>query len=807
MSAREHARTQPRETQQGESRRPHMTRDGAFVGASVRRREDPRLLTGAGRFVDDIDLVGQLHAQFVRSRVAFGRIREVDLEATRAVPGVVAAFAADDLVMAPITALLDRPIEQFRPTEMPVLAHDTVRFIGEPVAIVLARTPHAAEDGVEAARVEYETWAAIVSADAARAEGARRLHDGAPDNVLIDVSLFDTPGVDDAFGRAAHVVEVSIDTGRQNALPMETRAALAQWDERESQLVLHTPTQVPHLVRTATAASLGLPERQVRVVVPDMGGGFGIKCVVGREEMAVAAAARRVGKPVKWIEDRKDALTASFLAREQHYRARAAFAEDGEFLALDVDVVCDMGAYSCYPFTAGIEPLMASGEMPGVYMLGAYRVHAQAVATNKAPTAPYRGVSRPQYVMLLEQIMDRAGRALGMDPLDVRRRNLITEFPYTSINNITYDPGSYRESLDLCERMVREEGWYERQEEARAQGRHLGVGYSCFSERTGYGSAAFAARKMLVVPGFDISEIRMDLDGTLTVTSGTMSHGQSHETTMAQIVADVLRVDVERVQLHQGDTDRITYGFGTFASRSAVIGGSAVQLASRALGDDLIAIAAHLMETNTDNLELHDGAVHRRDLPDERLTYEEIADIAYLQAHRLPKGVKPGLHASASFDVTNDGTFSNATQAAVVELDPTSGAVRILRYFCVEDCGVAINPQIVEGQARGGIAQGIAGALYEEVTYDANGEPSCASFMDYCVPTAMETPDIRIAHLETPCIYNETGAKGAGEGGTIGAPAAILGAVNDALRPTGVLLDRTPITPRAVHAALSGGDR
>ena len=788
-------------------RGPAMSREGAFIGASVRRREDPRLLTGAGRFVDDIDFTGQLHAQFVRSRVAFGQILEVDLEATRSVPGVVAAYSAEDLVMAPITALLDRPIEQFRPTDMPVLAHDTVRFIGEPIAIVIARTPYAAEDGVEAARVEYTEHEAIVSAEAATAEGARRIHEGAPDNVLVDVSLFDTPGVDEAFERAAQVVEITLDTGRQNALPLETRAALAQWDERESQLVLHTPTQVPHLVRTATAASLGLPERQVRVVVPDMGGGFGLKCVVGREEMAVAAAARRVGRPVKWIEDRKDALTASFLAREQHYRARAAFAEDGEFLALDVDLDCDMGAFSCYPFTAGIEPLMASGEMPGVYMLGAYRVHARAVATNKAPTAPYRGVSRPQYVMLLEQIMDRAGHALGMDPLDVRRRNLITDFPYTSINNITYDPGSYRESLDLCEEMVREEGWYERQAEARAEGRHIGIGYACFSERTGYGSSAFAARKMLVVPGFDISEIRMDLDGTITVTSGTMSHGQSHETTMAQIVADVLKVDVDRVQLHQGDTDRITYGFGTFASRSAVIGGSAVQLASRALGDDLLEIAAHLMETNTDNLELRDGGVHRRDLPDERLGYEEIADVAYLQAHRLPKGVNPGLHATASFDVTNDGTFSNATQAAVVELDPTSGAVTILRYFCVEDCGVAINPKVVEGQARGGIAQGIAGALYEEITYDANGEPSCASFMDYCVPTAMETPDIRIAHLETPCIYNETGAKGAGEGGTIGAPAAVLGAVNDALVPTGAVLDRTPITPRAVHAAISGGTR
>ncbi len=788
-------------------RAPEMSRDGAFIGASVRRREDPRLLTGAGRFVDDIDRPGQLHAQFVRSSVAFGSIVAIDLTATRETPGVVAAYTAEDLVMAPITALLDRPFDQFRPTEMPVLAHDVVRFVGEPIAVVLARTPYAAEDGVEAARVEYDSYTAVTSADQALAEGTRRLHDDAPENVLVDVSLFDTPGVDEAMAQAAEVVEVSIDSGRQNALPMETRAALAEWDEREDQMVLHTPTQVPHLVRTATAASLGVPERSVRVIVPDMGGGFGIKCVVGREEVAVTAAAKAVGRPVKWIEDRKDALTASFLAREQHYRARAAFSEDGEFLALDVDVVCDMGAYSCYPFTAGIEPLMASSEMPGVYRLGAYRVRGRAVATNKAPTAPYRGVSRPQYVMFLEQIMDRAATRLGMDRLDLRRRNLITEFPYTSINNVTYDPGSYLESLDLCEQMVSEEGWFERQARAREEGRYIGIGFACFSERTGYGSAAFAARKMLVVPGFDISDIRMDLDGTVTVTSGTMSHGQSHETTMAQIVADALELDISRVKLHQGDTSRITYGFGTFASRSAVIGGSAVQLASRALGDDLIEIAAHLMETNTDNLELRDGAVQRRDEPGTRLGYEEIARVAYMESHRLPKGASPGLHATASYDVTHDGTFSNATQAAVVELDRQTGAVEILRYFCVEDCGVAINPKVVEGQARGGIAQGIAGALYEEITYDVNGEPSCASFMDYCVPTAMETPDVRLAHLETPCIYNETGAKGAGEGGTIGAVGAVLCAVNDALAPTGRLLNRTPITPRAVHAAITGGPR
>lgn len=404
--------------------------------------------------------------------------------------------------------------------------------------------------------------------------------------------------------------------------------------------------------------------------------------------------------------------------------------------------------------------------------------------------------------MVVERLFERAARELGLDPVEIRRRNVITDFPYTGVNNITYDPGSYLESLNLCEQLVKDEGWYGKQDAARVEGRHIGIGYACFSERTGYGSAAFAQRKMQVVPGFDISEVRMDTGGAVTVTTGTMSHGQSHETTMAQIVADELGLDIAKVRLHQGDTDRITYGFGTFASRSITVGGSAVRLAAAKLGDKLRAIAAARWDIDPDDVELIDGAVRRRDGASDVLTYEDIADIAYLRAHLLPKNIEPGLTAAATFDVFNDGTFSNATHGVVVELHEGTGQVEILRYVCVEDCGVAINPQVVEGQCRGGIAQGIAGALFEQVTYDDQGEPSATSFMDYKVPTAHEIPDVLIHHLETPSAFTETGAKGAGEGGTIGAPAAVLNAVNDALRATGVELDNTPVTPETVHRAL-----
>jgi carbon-monoxide dehydrogenase large subunit len=404
-------------------------------------------------------------------------------------------------------------------------------------------------------------------------------------------------------------------------------------------------------------------------------------------------------------------------------------------------------------------------------------------------------------VMVMERLMERAARELGIDPVEIRRRNVITVFPYTGVNRITYDPGSYRESLDLCEHVLRDEGWYD----VRASDRVIGIGYACFSERTGYGSGAFAQRKMQVVPGFDLSEIRMDLSGTVSVTTGTMSHGQGHETTMAQIVADRLGLDIAQVKVVQGDTDRITYGFGSFASRSITIGGSAVAAASEKLGDQLREIAAHLLDADVDSTELDGaGGVRLRDDPARRLSFAELADVAYLRAHLLPKGVGPGLTATASFDVAGDGTFSNATHGVVVELDPGTGGVEILRYVCVEDCGVAIHPQIVEGQCRGGIAQGIAGALFEQVTYDDAGQPLAPSLMEYKVPTAAEIPDVAIHHLETPCAFTANGAKGAGEGGTIGAPAAVLNAVNDALRDTGVELEDTPISRESVFRALEG---
>jgi len=761
-----------------------------WVGARVPRREDPRMLTGCGCFVGDLRRVGLRHAAFVRSPLAAATITGIDL-------GSTTGFDADTLGAQDLVAVLDRP--EFVPTAMPVLARDRVRHVGEPVAVVLAESAYAAEDAAEDVLVDYEPGAAVAGLDAALATGAPAVHGDT--NVMLDVVPFDGPDVDARFADAAHVVTVSTRSARVSALPLEGRACLAEWNAAHDQLVVHVSTQVPHQVRTAVADSLGLAERQVRVVVGDVGGGFGLKCVVGREEIAVAAAALRTGWPVAWSEDRQENLTASFHGHDQAYDVRAAVAADGTVLALDADIRCDVGAYSVFPFTSGVEPLMAAHELPGVYRIPHYRVRARALATHKPPTAPYRGVSRPQIVLVMERLMVRIGHTLGLDPLEIRRRNLITEFPHSGVNAITYDAGSYRESLDRCEAALRSEGWYERRDLAAAAGVRLGIGFACFNERTGYGTGAFAARMMEMVPGYDISEARMDASGTVMITSGTLGHGQGHETTLAQIAADQLGLHPDRIRIRQGDTDLVPYGWGTFASRSAVVGGAAVLVASGRLADKVRRVAAHLLEAATEDVEIVEGHARVRGTGI-GMPVAEVARTALLQAHRLPPDIEPGLAAHGTFDVEGSGTFSNATHGVVVELDSGTGAVRVLRYLVVEDCGVVINPQVVDGQVRGGVAQGIAAALYEALHYDASGTPTSATLMDYLAPTATEVPVVDVEHLETACAFSRTGAKGMGEGGTIGAPAAVVNAVNDALRDTGVELDAIPVRPDTVLAAL-----
>jgi aerobic carbon-monoxide dehydrogenase large subunit len=781
-----------------------------WVGARLQRVEDPPLLRGDGSYTDDLTLPGTLHAAVVRSPLAAARIRHIDTAPARDVAGVVDVLTATDLDgTGGLRAVLERPF--FVATEMPLLAGDVVRHAGEPVAVVLADSPYAAEDGAEAVVVDYAPTTPVASIDAALADDAPLVHDTASGNLLIDVLFRDDPAIDGVLQGAAVVIDAEFASARVSAAPLEPRACLAWWDATTDRLTLRTSTQMPHLVRSTVADVLGLPEQQVRVVAPDVGGGFGQKCVVAREEVLIAALAQRLRLPVKWIEDRQENLTAAFSGHEQRYRVRAGFDGDGRLLALDTDVDCDVGAYSCYPMSCGVEPLMAAGELPGCYRLSHYRVRARAVATNKPAMAPYRGVSRPQQVLVLERLMDKAARRLRLDPAEVRRRNLVApgEFPYVSPTGVVLDEGSYLAALDRCLEELDWPTWRRRQEDARRAGRLIGLGLSCFGERTGYGTSVFAARGMRVTPGFENADIRMDPTGGVVVSLGTSGHGQGHRTTLAQVVADQLGVDIAHVQVVEGDTDRTPYGWGTFASRTAVIGGGAARRAATDLAGKLQRIAGHLLEARAEDLELTSGVARVKGSPEAAVEVRELARIAHHAAHLLPPGEDPGLAASAGFDPP--GTFSNATHGAEVEVDPSTGAVRILRYVVVEDCGVMLNPLVVDGQVLGGVAQGIAAALYERLVFDDAGQCRTASFIDYLVPTAAEIPRVEIVHLQTPCATSETGAKGLGEGGTIGAPAAIANAVTDAVAHLGVECDRLPILPddllAALHAAEGSAER
>jgi aerobic carbon-monoxide dehydrogenase large subunit len=757
-----------------------MTR---WIGAPVRRKEDRRMLLGRGRFVADLSRPGLLHAAFVRSPHAHARITGIDVTAARESPGVHAVFTAADLGHPRLLATLERP--EFIATAMPILAGeaDDARFVGEPVAIVVAEDPYLAEDAAELAEVDWDPLPPVTG-------------------VVLDLLMFDDENLTAVFEEAAVTVRATFSSARVAALPLEGRACLAEWDDRDDQLVLHVSTQVPHQVRSAMAQALDIPEAGIRVIAPDVGGGFGLKCVVGREEIAVAAAAQRLRRPVGWTEDRQENLTAAFHGHEQRYQVKAAFDSAGRITGLDAEIDCDTGAYSVFPFTCAVEPLMAATELPGVYKVPAYRARGRALASSKAPSAPYRGVSRPQIVLVMERLMEKAAAALEIDPLEVRRRNLIgrTEFPYKGVNGVSYDEGSYRESLDLAEQKTK--SWPAERDRLRHTGQRAGIGYACFSERTAYGTPAMSQRRMRMTPGYDTAMVRMDPTGEVIVTTGTCGHGQGHETTFAQIVADRLGVHPDHVRLRQGDTDLASYGWGTWGSRSAVIGGGAAARAADIVADQIRKTAASLLEASPGDVELNEGMARIRGDDTAAIPIKEVASLAHFQAHRLPEDLRYGLEARASFDPP--GTFSNACHAAMVVIDPGTCAIRLHRYLVVEDCGVVINPVVVDGQVRGGVTQGAAAALLERVCFDPEGQPLTTTLMDYLAPTAAEMCQVEVVHLETPSRFSETGAKGMGEGGTIGAPAAVLNAINDALADTNVRFDRIPVLPQDLSAALHG---
>ena len=771
-----------------------MTAGARWTGRSLRRFEDPALVRGLGRFVADVadHHPDTLHAAFVRSSVPAGEIRSID-----APPGVPVLTAASFPGMRTLCARLDRP--DFVALETPVLASDAVRHPGEPVALVVAGSRAEAEDLAEQVIVDIEPTPPVLDAASATDPTAPTVHAGLDmpmgNNVVLDARMA-TGGVDEAFETADEIVTLDIRAHRQNALPIEARGALAAHDPATGRTTLTAANQMPHMLRTALADVLDIPEAELRVVTPEVGGAFGQKMCVPREYVALVAAARLLGTTVAWIEDRSENLLASWHSRDHSYRLRGAFTADGLLLGLDADIVCNIGAYSNYPVTFGVEPLMAMAELPGPYRLSQYRVRSRGVTTNMCPIAPYRGVSRPVLTLAMERLMDTAARRLGLDPVDIRHTNLVSEFPYSMPTGLPVDPGSYVETLDAAVEALDVEGFRRRQQRAAAEGRYLGVGFSVFGERTGYGTPAFAARAMEITPGYETVQLEMNPSGDVTARIGASPHGQGLATALSQLLADELGVEPRQVAVVHGDTDNTPYGWGTFASRSMVIAGGATKLAAERLAARLKEIAAHHLEASPEDIRLEQGSAVVAGTS-VGVTLPEIARVAHHSSHRLPDGLEPGLVVVATYDPA--GTFSNACHAAVVEVDPDTGHVEIERFVVIADAGLEVNPMIVEGQIHGGVTQGIANALYEELVVDDDGNLLTASLMDFLPPTAAEIPTIEVTHTQTITDASITGAKGVGEGGAIGAPAAVLNAISDALSPLGIEVNEMPATPARVR--------
>ena len=771
-----------------------------LLGQSVPRVEDRRYVTGQAAYVGNLQLPGMLHMAFARSQVAHAVLRDVDTAQAAAVPGVVAVVSGRELAGSCQPIRADTTDDIWQGSEQWPLAVGKMRFVGEPFAAVVARTRYEAEDGVDVIVPDVETLPVVMSIDAALDPTSARLHDGWRDNCFVTRTV-ENGDVDRALAEAPRRLEVRCHVGRHGGIPMETRGCVASYDRADRRLTLWSSHQMPHVLRTVIAGLIDLPEHRMRVIAPDVGGGFGIKSNVYPEELVACVMAMRLGRPVKWIEDRREHMLTAAHARDHRHHLEVGYDDEGHILGVRADIWVDCGAYSLFPWTAAMEPGTATAMIPALPRSALPRRRARAGDQQDAGGA-YRGIARVPAAFSIERAVDQIARDLALDPVEVRRRNLITpgELPYLSITGCIYDSGSYLESLDELEKLVAIDELRAWQAAARAEGRRIGVGLCCFLEQTAHGVQEYVRRKVPYVFGYDKAQARMDPSGHLTVLVGIHSHGQGLETTLAQIAADQLGLRIEDVRIAFGDTDAAPYGNGTFGSRSAVLCGGATELATKQLRDKLLQVAGFLMDVEPDELEMTDRRIHRRDDPSVSMTIAEVAHIVHLRPERLPPGADPVLEAVASYDAEpGRGTYSNGAHLAVVEVDERTGKVELLRYACVDDCGRMINPMIVEGQIHGAVCQAIGGTLYEEFKFDDDGNPLSTTFLDYLMPNATDIPDIEVVSIETPSPFTINGLKGTGESGTIGPPAAIASAVEDALLPIGrVFVAETPLTPERV---------
>jgi aerobic carbon-monoxide dehydrogenase large subunit len=765
----------------------------SWVGRSIRRLEDPALVTGRGRFT--ADLAATHWVRFVRSAVAAGRIAKIT-----APPGADIISAADLKALKLIRPMLHK--FNYVAVGQPILADGVVRFTGEPIAAVFAAAKDEAEDLADQIEVEIAETTALIDGRDALIEGAPLVHAEAAGNVIVEGAMT-TPGFAELWKGAHKVIRVDARSYRQNATPMEARAGHAAFEAATGRVTLTCTTQMPHLTRTAIADIIGMPEQDLRVIAPDVGGGFGQKMSLAPEYVLLVWLARRLQSSVAWTEDRRENLISAFHSRDQHVELEGAFDKNARLIALSADIIANIGAYSCFPTTCGVEPLMALAELPGPYDFRGYHCRSRGVLTNTCPMAPYRGVSRPVITFVLERLMDKAAAAFGIEPTEIRRRNLIDRFPYISATGLVFDDGTYRQTMELAVKAIDLPGFRQRQKQARDKGRYLGIGFATFSERTGYGSPAFAARGMEITPGWETVQLTIDPSGFAEARIGSSPHGQGLRTTLAQIIADEIGVDPQFIKIVHGDTDRAPYGWGTFASRSLVISGGASLIAARKLRAKLITIASHMLEAAAADITLKAGSAHVVGT-DRSITIATLARAAYHQSHIFKdafKGdIEPGLSETGSYDPP--GTFSNACHVAIVDVDIETGRAVVEKFLVAEDAGLIINPMIADGQVHGGVAQGIGNALLEEIIYDETGNILTSTLADFLPPTAHEIPPIELHHIETLTGNSITKAKGLGEGGAIGAPAAVINAVNDALSPFGVSIDEMPATPQRIRAAL-----
>jgi carbon-monoxide dehydrogenase large subunit len=763
------------------------------VGARLPRKEDARFLRGQGEYVANIRLPGMLDVAFVRSPMAHAKIKGIGKR-----PGV---FTAEDLVgVQPIRA--HTTLKGFKPSDQPILASGKVRQVGELVAMCVAPTRAEAEDLADQVELDLEELPAVVDMVEARTKPPALVHDEWGDNVFLESFVDDD--LSSLEKNSFLKVKRTIRTARQHMSPMEGRGVVCEWNRRLGQLVMHTAAQMPHINRAGLAECLGIDQGAIRVIAPDVGGGFGYKGILLPEEVALAWLCRHLRKPTRWIEDRREQLSANANCREHHYDLTLYADAKGKILGLDCEATVDSGAYSSYPFSACLEGAQVSSILPGPYKMDRYRCRTWSVATNKAPILPYRGVARTGVCFALELMIDAAARELKMEPHEMRLANLVqpSEMPFNNITKKHFDSGDYPEAVRRAAKML-DVGKYRKLQREHSGHRRVGLGFAIFCEQAAHGTSVYYGWGIPMVPGHEQCAARLSPDGVLELRIGAHSHGQGMETTMAQVAHTVLGVDPENVRLVHGDTALTPYSTGTWGSRSMVMSGGAVATACEVIAERVKAIAAKLLEVSVQDLTLENGAV-KVSGTDRSLTLKEIAHTWYRKPQLLPADVDPaGLEATAGYKAKVDtGTFSYACHATAVAVDTETGAVEILDYVIVEDGGVLVNPMIVDGQVYGGTAQGVGTALYEEMPFDAQGQPLATTLADYLLPSATEVPSVRIDHMETPSPYTRFGQKGIGEGGAIAPPAAIANAINDALAPLGVEITESPMTPRRIVEAI-----